>query len=60
MKNFFLNFIQSVVSGTVDPDMFVVQRYYRNNNLKIIERNLGGKDSCISMDHTGIDLASTF
>lgn len=54
MKDFLLIFIQSVVSGTVDPDTFVVQRSYRNNNLKILERRLGEKDSFISMTNIGM------
>lgn len=40
-----------MVSGTVDPDTFVVQRSYRNNNLKISERNLGGKDYVTIMEN---------
>lgn len=52
--------MQSVVNGTVDVDMFVVQRYYRNNNLKIVERNLGEKDSFISMDNAGVLPCSSY
>lgn len=50
--NFCLLF-QSVVSGLVDPDMFVIQRSYRNNNLNILERKLGGKDSFVYMTAEG-------
>lgn len=58
--HFVLIFFQSVVSGTVDPDTFVVQRSYRTNNLNILERNLGGKDSCVFMTDNGIANIDSF
>lgn len=55
-RNFNSNLLvqfQSVVSGVVDPDMFIVQRSYRNNNLKVLERKLGDKDSFVHMTADG-------
>lgn len=39
--------MQSVVSGAVDPDMFIVRRSTENNNFTILERKLGGKNHSI-------------
>lgn len=42
-----------MVSGLVDPDTFIVQRSFKNNNLKIVERKLGTKDMCVQMTAEG-------
>lgn len=44
--------LQSVVSGSVDPDVFVVLRGLRNNNLTILERKLGDKTTRMAMNGT--------
>lgn len=50
-----MRLFQSVVSGSIDPDIFVVQRSYNNNNFKIIERTLGSKTHLIQMSSNGIE-----
>lgn len=41
-----------MVSGSVDPDVFVVLRGLRNNNLTILERKLGDKAKKMAMNET--------
>lgn len=52
VKTIFFLILQSVVSGTVDPDVFVVLRGLRNNNLTIVDRKMGDKATRIEMNAT--------
>lgn len=41
------------MSGAVDPDIFTIQRSYKDANFKILERKLGGKESFVHMAPEG-------
>lgn len=40
---------ESVVSGTVDPDTYIVYRKYKANDFKILEKNIGSKKHQLHM-----------
>ncbi|KAG4076423.1 hypothetical protein HA402_005866 [Bradysia odoriphaga] len=40
---------ETVVSGAVDPDTFIVFRKYKANSLKILEKNIGSKKHYLHM-----------
>lgn len=46
-----------MVSGLVDPDVFIVHHSNANNNFSILERKLGGKSQFVHM--TPEDITST-
>lgn len=45
--------MQSVVSGSADPDVFVINRSVRNNNLNIVQRKNGEKNNCVLVSDSG-------
>lgn len=48
-------FLQSVVSGMVDPDVYIVQRSYKKDALTILQKDVGQKSHSIHMsDGDGI------
>lgn len=44
---------ETVVSGAVDPDTFIVYRKHRANGLKILEKNIGSKGHYLHMSTSG-------
>lgn len=40
---------ESVVSGAVDPDTYIIYRKYKANSLSILERNIGSKKHYLHM-----------
>lgn len=40
---------ETVVSGAVDPDTYIVYRKYKVNSLKILEKNIGSKKHYLHM-----------
>lgn len=45
--------LQSVVSGSIDPDVFVIQRSFNNKFFTILERSLGSKTHLIEISSNG-------
>lgn len=40
---------ETVVSGAVDPDTYIVYRKYKRNSLKLLEKNIGSKKHSLCM-----------
>lgn len=50
---------ESVVSGSVDPDVFTIQRNYNDDKLNIITSKIGSKSHSINMTEDGSENVAT-
>lgn len=52
-------FLQSVVSGKVDPDTYIIARTYKSKHLKILTKNKGEKSVSIQIQDAMKEVENT-